>query len=79
MRDTLTLATSFGDPIVKEVGEIGSAGIHGYERNGSWSLHGGEGWIPCLIVRVRWKHKRRFSVVKQSDILEWNGKPFVGF
>ena len=65
----LTIQDTFGDPMERE-GEIGPARVHGYEKDGSWALYGGDGWMPCYQVAIRWKRKRKFMWVMRSNILK---------
>lgn len=74
----LKIINSFGEPIDCE-GEIGAAKVHGYEKDGSWSLYGGPGWIPCVWIAVRWKRKRKASWVMKSSFIGFpNGEVSAG-
>lgn len=65
----LKIRGAFGEPIEGEY-SIGAAKVHGYECDGSWSLYGGEGWIPCTFVQIKTKRQRKWRWIMKSQILE---------
>jgi hypothetical protein len=68
--EKVLIRAAFGEPILKEVSEIGPAKVHGYTKDGSWFLNRVEGSIPCQFIALKFKGQRKFRWVSKEDILE---------
>ena len=39
---------------------------HGYIKNGSWALTGGEGWSPCYKFGLK-EYRKRIPIIMRMD------------